>query len=250
MKNSEFKVGSIVVVDCDSPSIKYKVTKQTKEGMYVEVYETNQYNHQHGPYNDTGIIRFKLDPYTKQFFPEPGDTIVCNDGTKFTCFTREEYIENGGNYRIANERVIFGHTENDKSSRQSWINHKGETNYSSTSDHDYDIKEIIPMPKKKVNCLSKWIPWFGGQSRVPRPSSLKDNTIVEVTYRCGDIHKRAAAVFRWNHLESPYDIVAYRIIKQETETKTSVTEEQISILTLEKENQFLRALLRKQGVDI
>ena len=150
MKNSEFKVGSVVVVDCSHPTIKYEVIRQEKDGMYVKVHKDfRDVKPEYGPYDDNRL-KFKLDPHTKQFFPEPGDTIVCENGVEFICCTEEDYINSGGWNK---NRAIYGFLKNGKG-KQSWINYRGEVNRNDRNDRDYEIEKIIPAEKKNLEvCL-------------------------------------------------------------------------------------------------
>ena len=173
MKNTDFKVGAII--KCIGE--KYEVIRNTPDiGITVKHV---QYGHEFGPYNNNSLVEFKLDPGTKQFFPEPGDTIVCENGNKYICCARENYTSRDiyPDYKIYTE--IQGSCDH-----MCWKNHDGVAKL----DNDFNIKEIIPA--KKTNTVT-----------------LK----VDVQ---------------------------------------NVPEVQFTLRALELENQFLRTLLRKQGVDI
>lgn len=53
----------------------------------------------------------------------------------------------------------------------------------------------------------KWIEWNGGKCPV-QPSKS-----VEVKFRNGEICSDKTSSWRWSHIDSAYDIVAYRLIK-------------------------------------
>lgn len=59
--------------------------------------------------------------------------------------------------------------------------------------------------------MSEWIKWEGGEC----PVSL--NTKIEVEFRNGKLWgNKETEWYSWNHRNHPYDIVAYRVIKDES----------------------------------
>jgi hypothetical protein len=69
--------------------------------------------------------------------------------------------------------------------------------------------------------MTDWIKWNGGDCPIK-----SDKTIVE--YKCGSGYKatNTGTSCRWSHIDSPYDIIAYRIIEDHepmTQTREQIT---------------------------
>lgn len=60
--------------------------------------------------------------------------------------------------------------------------------------------------------MSDWIEWNCGKCPVG------GFEYVEVRYRNGEVEANQARIFRWEQYENEYDIVAYRIVKEEPQT--------------------------------
>lgn len=110
----------------------YKITKITSEGVFVEHVDSNgTLTKFPNPYP---MSLFAPDPRVTEFFPEPGDTIVCRNGEEFTCCSKENF-----KYQDRLEDVI--HTElGCNGSFMTWNNYEGKAEY----DSSYDIVKVIP----------------------------------------------------------------------------------------------------------
>lgn len=77
----------------------------------------------------------------QEFHPEPGDTIVCNNGAEYVCVTAQEYKNE---YGTDGEHAIYAFAG--FSSHMRWARHDGKSLYNS----GYDIAEIIKQANTKV----------------------------------------------------------------------------------------------------
>lgn len=84
--------------------------------------------------------RFELVEPARKFDPKPGDTIVCNNGTKFTCIHISEYVYS---HCYPNAKIVGIHPERGHTSHMNWDNYDGEAD-----SYGYNINKIIPKMKE------------------------------------------------------------------------------------------------------
>ena len=65
-------------------------------------------------------------------------------------------------------------------------------------------KAILAAPQPSYD---DWIPWKGGECPVGR------RDVVMVKGKNGEVDNDKAHVYDWHHTGSPFDIVAYRVVK-------------------------------------
>lgn len=71
--------------------------------------------------------------------------------------------------------------------------------------------------------MTNWIEWNGGECPIK-----SDKTRVEYNLRSGHNHTSIGKMRRWSHLNSEYDIIAYRIIEDHEPKEPKMTREQIT----------------------
>lgn len=91
--------------------------------------------------------------------------------------------------------------------------------------------------------MSEWIEWKGGKE-----SPVPHGTKVKLRMRCGEISSQYSyGTMMWGQDETPWDIVAYQVIKEDdilTETKDEAPE----VKEEPKERKFFIAFDHKTGV--
>ena len=83
---------------------------------------------------------FKPDPKVKQFFPEPGDIIVCENGKEYICCSSADYKYKDHEF---NKGAVIYTEDLPCGSHMNWKNYEGKAEHN----QGFSIKEVIPKIK-------------------------------------------------------------------------------------------------------
>lgn len=83
----------------------------------------------------------------KQFNPEPGDKIICNNGEEFTCCTREFLLNKDLQSCVRFEILAYRTNPTNETIGIDWIGWP--LDGKSTGSKEWDIREVIPKQKDK-----------------------------------------------------------------------------------------------------
>jgi hypothetical protein len=94
-------------------------------------------------YNDLVTLISEKEEKPMKFNPKPGDTIVCNNGQKFICCTKE-FLEEDGLAGHMPDNHIFAYRESPNKiyNKYEWMYWKEDCTYPDSK--EFDIKDVIP----------------------------------------------------------------------------------------------------------